>query len=285
MNNQFSVKFWGVRGSIPTPGNTTIRYGGNTSCIQIRIGEKNLIFDAGTGLRNLSKSLPSDVPLELHLFFTHYHWDHIQGIPFFEPFFEPNNIINIYGRVPEEMLPLSLKDHFYQKVLHVNSPVPVKEIEAQLQFHELVCGQKFTLDDLTLETRPLNHPNGAMGYRLTWANHSIVYCTDTEHFPDRLDDNILYLAHQADLLIYDSMYTDDEYHNPKSPKMGWGHSTWQEAVKIAKEAEVKKLAIFHHEPSHNDDILDQIGREAKQSFENSFIAFEGLEVAINNCYN
>lgn len=179
------------------------------------------------------------------------------------------------------MYPLKLKEHFYEKVIHINSPIPLKQIEAQLQFYDLVCGQKFILDDITIETRPLNHPNGAMGYRLTWQDNSIVYCSDTEHFPDRLDENILYLARNADLLIYDAMYTDAEYHNPTYPKIGWGHSTWQEAVKIAHEAGVKKLAIFHHEPSHDDQILDQIAIEAKQAFNGSFIAYEGLQVMIN----
>ncbi len=278
-NNQFFVKFWGVRGSIPTPGNTTIRYGGNTSCLEIRVGNKLLIFDAGTGLRNLGKSLIPQNNLEIYMFFTHYHWDHIQGIPFFEPFFHQDNLIHIHGKVPDEMQPLKLKEHFFEKVIHVNSDVPVKNIEAQLRFYDLICGETFVFDDITMETRPLNHPNGSMGYRLTWANHSIVYCTDTEHCPDHLDENILYLARDADILIYDAMYTDAEYYHPKSPKIGWGHSTWQEAVKIAKEARVKKLAIFHHEPSHNDDILDQIGVEAKQAFDGAFMASEGLIVS------
>ncbi len=115
-----------------------------------------------------------------------------------------------------------------------------------------------------------------MGYRITWQGHSIFYCTDTEHFPDGMDENVLHLAENADVLIYDAMYTDEEYNNPKSPKYGWGHSTWQEAVKVAKQAGVKKLVIFHHEPTHSDQILDAIGIQVKESFPNSVMAKEGL---------
>jgi phosphoribosyl 1,2-cyclic phosphodiesterase len=137
-----------------------------------------------------------------------------------------------------------------------------------------------TLGDITIETSPLNHPNGAMGYRVSWQGRSAVYCTDTEHYPDHLDENVLNLARDADILIYDAMYTDQEYHNPKSPKVGWGHSTWQEGVKLAKAAGVKQLAIFHHEPNHSDDMLDEIAIEVKSACEGSFLAKEGLIIPL-----
>jgi phosphoribosyl 1,2-cyclic phosphodiesterase len=276
---EFVVQFWGVRGSIPAPGPSTVRYGGNTSCIEMRVNGKHLIFDGGTGLRMLGKSLESETPLNSYIFFTHYHWDHIQGVPFFQPLFVENNHFSIYGQVPQEGEIMSLEQHFHHRVLHVNSPVPVKSVEAKLDFQEIVCGEEFTIDDITLETRPLNHPNGAMGYRVSWGDHSIVYCTDTEHYPDRLDENVLHLARNADILIYDAMYTDQEYNDPKSPKVGWGHSTWQEGVKIAEAAGVRKLAIFHHEPNHSDAMLDEIGVTVKGVFDGSFMASEGLIVS------
>lgn len=278
-SSDFVIQFWGVRGSIPSPGKDTVRYGGNTSCVEMRVGGKRLIFDGGTGLRMLGKSLMSNNnPVEAHLLFTHYHWDHIQGVPFFSPAFVEGNCFHIHGTVPRDAE--SMKQHFYKRVLHVDSPVPVPLMQADLKFHDLECGDTFKLDDIIVETGPLNHPQGATGYRITWQGHSVFYCTDTEHFPDRLDDKVLELARDADVLIYDAMYTDEEYHNPKSPKVGWGHSTWQEGVKVAQAAGVKRIAIFHHEPNHSDDLLDKIAEEVQVAFPGGFLAREGMIVSV-----
>ncbi|MGC9503789.1 MBL fold metallo-hydrolase [Baaleninema sp.] len=274
-SSEFIVKFWGVRGSIPTPGKTTVRYGGNTSCVEMRIGGRRTIFDGGTGLQELSKDLMQNLPPETYMFFTHYHWDHIQGFPFFTPAFVKGHCLKIHGAVPQNGE--SLEKHFTERVLHANSPVPLVGLHADMKFVDIVCGETFQIDDISIETTPLNHPNTAMGYRINWDGRSVFYCTDTEHFPDRLDEHVLALAQGADLLIYDAMYTDEEYHNPKSPKVGWGHSTWQEGVKIAKAAGVKNLAIFHHEPTHSDDFLDEMTKEVLEAFPNAFLAKEGLE--------
>jgi len=277
-SSEFAVKFWGVRGSIPTPGPTTVRYGGNTSCIEMIVGGRRLIFDGGTGLQELGKDLMADLPDESYMFFTHYHWDHIQGFPFFEPAFLPDHRLTIYGAVPENGD--SLKKHFIERVLHPNSPIPLSKLGKHLEFVDIVCGSTFQLGDITIQTGPLNHPNTAMGYRVTWKGKSVFYCTDTEHLPNSLDENVLALAKDADMLIYDAMYTDDEYHNPKSPKIGWGHSTWQEGVKVAKAANVKKLVVFHHEPNHSDDFLDALVPKVKAAHENSVLAKEGLAVVV-----
>ncbi|MEQ9370115.1 MAG: MBL fold metallo-hydrolase [Coleofasciculus chthonoplastes F3-SA18-01] len=276
-SSEFVVQFWGVRGSIPSPGKETIRYGGNTSCVEMRIADKRLIFDGGTGIRMLGKNLKPQLPIEAYWFFTHYHWDHIQGVPFFDPAFIEGNVLHIHGAAPDGV---SMQQHFKERVLHLNSPVPKREIQADLKFYDLICGDTMTLGDITIETSPLNHPNGAMGYRVSWQGRSAVYCTDTEHYPDHLDENVLNLARDADILIYDAMYTDQEYHNPKSPKVGWGHSTWQEGVKLAKAAGVKQLAIFHHEPNHTDDNLDEIAIEVQSACEGSFLAKEGLIIPL-----
>ena len=273
-SSDFFVQFWGVRGSIPAPGKDTVRYGGNTSCLEMFIGGKHFIFDGGTGLQVLGQSLMGAHPLEVYMFFTHYHWDHIQGFPFFQPVFMPGNRFHIYGSVPPNGE--SMKQHFLERVLHPNSPVPLAGMKADITFNELVCGEPFFIDDISFETGPLNHPNTAMGYRITWQGHSVFYCTDTEHFPDRMDENVLHLAENVDVFIYDAMYTDEEYNNPKSPKHGWGHSTWQEAVKVAKAAGVKKLVIFHHDPTHSDRVLDGIATQVKEAFPNAVMAKEGL---------
>lgn len=286
-DSEFFVQFWGVRGSIPTPGPHTVRYGGNTSCVQVCVSGRYLIFDGGTGLRMLGQKLEAEIPQEIHLLFTHYHWDHIQGVPFFIPIFKKGKCLHVHGRVPSEGEQMNMQEHFYYRVLHQHCPLGadiakllLNGDEIDLKFYELVCSETFTIEDIVLETQPLNHPNGAMGYRVNWQGKSIVYCTDTEHFGDRLDENILYLARDADLLIYDAMYTDEEYYHPQFPKIGWGHSTWQEGVKIAKAAGVKKLAIFHHEPNHDDDFLDRLALEAKKVFNGAFVAREGLIVSV-----
>lgn len=277
-SSEFTVKFWGVRGSIPTPGKTTVRYGGNTSCVEMVVGGRRLIFDGGTGLQELSKDLMQDLPDELYMFFTHYHWDHIQGFPFFAPAFTPGHKLKIYGAVPENGD--SLQKHFIERVLHPNSPIPLDNLTDTIEFVDVKCGTTFELDDIKIETGPLNHPNTAMGYRITWNGKSIFYCTDTEHLPDCIDEHVLKLAQDVDMLIYDAMYTDEEYHNPKAPKIGWGHSTWQEGVKVAKAANVKTLVVFHHDPNHSDDFLDALVPEVKAAHENSVLAQEGLTLTL-----
>ncbi|MGD2182634.1 MBL fold metallo-hydrolase [Lusitaniella coriacea] len=275
-SDEFIIKFWGVRGSIPSPGASTVRYGGNTSCVEMYVGGKRLIFDGGTGLRLLGKSIQPKMSEPAYMFFTHYHWDHIQGIPFFFPAFSEDNCFHIHGQVPNDGKPMKMQQHFRDRVLHTNSPVPTAEVKADLKFYDLVCGETFTLDDISIETAPLNHPNGAMGYRISWGEYAAVYCTDTEHFPDHIDEHVLELSEGADVLIYDAMYTDEEYHNPKSPKVGWGHSTWEEGVRICKEAGVKQLIVFHHEPNHSDDFLDCVAKQVHEAMPGSAIAREGM---------
>ncbi|MEC4805194.1 MAG: MBL fold metallo-hydrolase [Jaaginema sp. PMC 1079.18] len=278
--DEFIVRFWGVRGSIPTPGSSTIRYGGNTSCVEMHVGGQRLIFDGGTGLRLLGKNLKPHIEQSTHIFFTHYHWDHIQGVPFFFPVFDEDTHFTIYGQVPNEGEPMKMRQHFCQRVLHLDSPVPIAHINAQIDYHDLVCGEIFKLGDIDIETAPLNHPNGAMGYRISWQGHTAVYCTDTEHLPDRIDENVLSLARDADILIYDAMYTDEEYHNEKSPKVGWGHSTWEEGIRVADAANVKQLVVFHHEPNHSDDLLDEIAIKANKIRPGTVLAREGMELSL-----
>ncbi len=278
MQNQFSVHFWGVRGSIACPGAETVRYGGNTPCIEMRVNGQRLIFDGGTGLRVLGQSLLAQMPVEAHMFFTHSHWDHIQGFPFFTPAFIKGNCFHIYGAIAPNGS--TVEQRLNDQMLHPNFPVPLQIMGADLRFYDVEVGKPIEIGDVVIEAAPLNHPGEAVGYRVSWQDHAVAYVTDTEHFPDRIDENVLWLARQADVLIYDATYTDEEYHSPKSSKVGWGHSTWQEAVKVAEAAGVKKLVIFHHDPLHNDDHLDQIGEQVARVFPNSLLAWEGLEIQL-----
>jgi phosphoribosyl 1,2-cyclic phosphodiesterase len=279
VEDQFKVRFWGVRGSIACPGQSTVRYGGNTSCVEMCAGGKRLIFDGGTGLRVLGQSLMRQLPVEAHVFFTHSHWDHIQGFPFFIPAFVKGNRFSIYGAIAPNGS--TIEQRLNDQMLHPNFPVPLQIMGADLKFFDLAIGESVPVsDDVLVESALLNHPGEAIGYRVNWRGHSAAYVTDTEHYPDRFDENVMRLAQNADVLIYDATYTDDEYHSEKSSKVGWGHSTWQEAVKLAKAAHVKKLVIFHHDPLHDDDFMDSIKDDVLRAYPNSLIAWEGLEIDV-----
>jgi len=275
-HQQFLVRFWGVRGSIACPGPHTVRYGGNTSCIEMLVGGQRLVFDGGTGLRELGITLMAEAPLAASLFFTHSHWDHIQGFPFFGPAFVPGNRFDIYGAIAPNGS--TIEQRLNDQMLHPNFPVPLQVMGADLKFCDIEIGETVHLKDITVENSLLNHPGEAVGYRVTWQDHVAAYITDTEHFPNRLDPNVVALAQDADVLIYDSTYTDAEYYDPKFSKVGWGHSTWQEAVKVAQAANVKTLVIFHHDPSHDDDFMDQIAVQAAAAFPSSIVAKEGLTI-------
>ena len=274
MQEQLMVRFWGVRGSIPSPGPQTVRYGGNTPCVEVQAGQSRFIFDGGTGLRVLGQHLLQQMPVEAHLFFTHTHWDHIQGFPFFTPAFIEGNRFHIYGASGSDGQ--TIEKRLTAQMLHPNFPVPLQIMGGSLKFHDIDVGQLLEIEDTTITTALLNHPGDAVGYRLEWQGLTVSYVTDTEHLAGQLDPNVVALAHQADVLIIDATYTDEEYHRPDHSKVGWGHSTWQEAVKVAKAADVKKLILFHHDPLHDDDFLDQIKEQAVQRFPNSLMAQEGL---------
>jgi phosphoribosyl 1,2-cyclic phosphodiesterase len=272
-NDCFQVQYWGVRGSIACPGPDTLRYGGNTPCVQMRVADQSLIFDAGTGIRALGAAMVGKEAVSGHIFFSHSHWDHIQGFPFFAPAFVPENRFDIYGSVAPNGS--TIQDRLHHQMMDPNFPVPLNIMQANLYFHDLVADGELEIGEIRVMAAPLNHPGGACGYRVSWRDRAVAYVTDTEHYPDRLDENVLKLAHQADLFIYDCTYTDREYHDPHSGKAGWGHSTWQEGVKLAIAAQAKELVIFHHDPSHDDDFMDGVGRSAAAAFPKVSVAREG----------
>ena len=268
---EFFVRFWGVRGSIACPGPDTIRYGGNTSCLEVRCGGRLLIFDAGTGLRLLGQALVQEGPVDADLYLTHTHFDHVCGLPFFAPLFVSSNRIRLTsGHLkPENHLEQVLTDMMMAPLF----PVPPSVFTAQVTFHDFSAGEtQSPADDIAIRTAPLNHPNRATGYRVDYDGRSICYITDTEHVEGERDANIVGLVQGADLMIYDSTYSDEEYPRFK----GYGHSTWQEGLRLADAAQVKTLVIFHHDPSHDDDQMDRIGALAEAERPGTVVAREGM---------
>lgn len=266
-----SVKFWGVRGSIACPSANHIKYGGNTSCIEINAGGHRLVLDAGTGIRGLGKTYLNDDVSHIHILLTHTHWDHINGFPFFVPAYDPRRSVHIMAghlRGSE-----GIQNVLAAQMDNPMFPVPLSAMQAEMRFEDFEAGNSFNIfDDVLVRTAPLNHPNGATGYRIEHNGSSVCYVSDTEHVPGKLDQNILGLIEGADLVIYDSTYTEEEFPS----KVGWGHSTWNEGVKLCREAGAKSLAIFHHDPEHEDDFMDKLGAEAKAEWDRTFVAREGM---------
>ncbi len=277
------ITFWGVRGSIPTPGPETATVGGNTSCVEVRAGKLLLVFDGGTGLRLLGKSLLKSMPITAHLFFSHVHWDHIQGFPFFDPAFVPGNVIHLYGG---NNVSRTLEETLAGQMDHPSFPVHLSEMGAKMHFHDVIEGQPLELDagdgtEAIITTARGNHPNGVWAYRVDHGGHSVMYATDTEHYAV-VDPQLLKLAKGVDVLVYDSQYTPEEYAgtNGGMPKLGWGHSTFDEAVKLAKTAGAKKLVLYHHDPTQNDVAVADKERRARELFVSCEAAREGLIIEL-----
>lgn len=270
----FVVQFWGVRGQISTPGGDTVRYGGNTSCVEMRVGKKRLIFDGGSGLRVLGNNLLGQMPVEAHMFFTHCHWDSIQGFPFFIPGFVPGNCFHIYGAAASDGN--SMEQRLYRQMLHPNFPVPLQVMQSEMKFYDLTSGDVVSLDDVTVETVFLNYAHRAMGYRVTWQGHSAVYATDRLHYRDRLDQNLLHLARQADLLILDAPSTLSVEDTLGSDPLSWQDELWQTGIATAKAAGVKRLVMSRYNPDYDDDFLDRVEGQLKSVFPNDLLAREGM---------
>jgi phosphoribosyl 1,2-cyclic phosphodiesterase len=271
-DREFMIRFWGVRGSIACPGPRTMRYGGNTSCVEVRAGGELFIFDGGSGLRLLGDALMKEGhPPEFDLFYTHTHLDHCHGLPFFAPCYGQGNRIRVWaGHLKPEHDIASVLGSMMSAPLF---PIPISIFNAKLEFNDFKAGESIRPHNgITLQTNLLNHPNRATGYRLEYDGKAVSYITDTEHVPGTLDRNVLQLVDQADVMIYDCTYTDEEYPAHRN----WGHSTWQEGVRLANAAHVKTLVLFHHDPEHDDIFMDGIAAEAAKIRPGTVVAHEGL---------
>lgn len=265
------LRFWGVRGSIPTPGPHTVRYGGNTTCLEVRTDDDALIIlDAGSGIRALGLELARQMPLDCSIFITHTHWDHIQGLPFFVPLFVPGNRLTIHGLFdPVSMR--SIRDVLSVQMEYRFFPVREAELKADIDFVTLTEKQQVQVDDATVTALLMNHPVLCMGYKIECNGKSLFFTGDHEPFQNiyspqepEYDDyqkhildkrqGIIEFIRGVDVLVTDAQYTDDEYPD----KVGWGHSTHSKGLEMAREAEVGRVYFTHHEPTRSDDELDAV---------------------------
>ncbi len=274
------VRFWGVRGSIAVPGPNTVRYGGNTTCIEVILnGGERLILDAGTGIFPLARSLTSEMPLSAGIFISHTHWDHIQGLPFFTPLFVPGNRIGIYGAFDAEsghgiddILSVQMQPRFY--------PVGERDLKANVRYFSLQDGEQLRVGEAVVTPVMMNHPVIDFGYRIEADGQTLFFTgdhepTDVAHEQDRRQA-IIEAIRGVDMLIADSAYTEDEL----ASKRGWGHGTHDRSIDLAKAAGVKTLVMTHHEPTRTDDELDELFLEIRKKHGNNnlelVMAHEGL---------
>ncbi|MCX7982930.1 MAG: MBL fold metallo-hydrolase [Syntrophales bacterium] len=275
------VRCWGARGSIPVSGREYVKYGGDTPCIEIRTRNDDvLIVDAGTGIRRLGNALIKEGRFEYTMFFTHAHWDHLIGFPFFKPIYFSQVKIGMYGCPAAQT---SIKDMLSNVMIAPHFPVDYREIHCQIEYHE-ACAEQYILDSLFVSTIAISHPNEGVGYKFEEEGKKFVFLTDNEltfrHPGGGVFEDYRNFCLNADLLIHDAEFTPEDY------KKTWGHSTYKDAVKLALAAGVKKLGLFHHNQERTDEDIDKITlhcqeliREAGSSME-CVALYQGMELDV-----
>ena len=300
MNDELKIKFWGVRGSYPTPGAGTVKYGGNTACVEINAGERTIILDAGTGIIPLGRELAKQKhPLELLLLFSHLHHDHTQGFPFFVPAYIPNTRLHIFGPggTPEtlkhvlehnqsaETFPLSLRDMSAAKTIELvrESQVIVWD-EENVRVVGSASSTGLSPEAVVIRIhKSYAHPGGVYVYRITWHGKSVVYATDTEGYVG-MDRKLVAFARDADVLIHDAQYSEEHYRGQLAgfpSTQGYGHSTAAMACEVAAAAETGELVLFHHDPAYTDDLVAAQESTAQKLFPDSRAAYEGFEIKLS----
>jgi phosphoribosyl 1,2-cyclic phosphodiesterase len=253
-----------------------LKFGGNTPCLEIRSGDNEcVIFDAGSGIRALGQTLLQEAngaPIHTNIFLTHFHWDHIQGIPFFAPLYGPNNHITFLSGSTGKPLQETLEGQMAKPYF----PIDFGQVAAKRDFHQLEERAAIKVGKMTICPFPLNHPQGASGYRIECDGAVIVYATDFEHGVRESDNILVEYAQDADILICDTQYTPAEYETHR----GWGHSTWENAVLLARDAHAEHLMLFHHDPVHDDQTMMRISQDARIQFDNTTAAWEGFVAAL-----
>jgi len=282
----FTLTFWGVRGSVPSPGPGTSRIGGNTSCVEVHVGGHRILLDGGTGLRPLGEHLQTldtafgeGDPLDAHLFFSHLHWDHIQGLPFFGPVFHPKTVLRCYSG---QGVTGTLREALQGQMATPYFPVDFSQIEPGLRFRDVAVREEIHLDGgVSVYGVEGNHPGGVFAWRISWKGHTLVYATDTEPDP-RTDAALVALATGADVLIHDAQYTPEEYDGSdgRGGRQGWGHTTMLDAAARAHAARVGALVLFHHDPQQDDDAVAAKEARARDVFGPALAAREGITLDV-----
>lgn len=277
---RFDVRFWGARGTLASFDKETMKFGGNTACVEVVCGRNTLILDAGSGLRLVGDAIMKRFEKadgkekksiqKLNLLFTHCHYDHISGLPFFAPFFSPDFEIGIWsGHLKGKNKTKRMLENYMSSPYF---PVGPEVFNASLDYHDFEPGDVLKpVADVTLQTLPLDHHDGCVGYRIDYAGRSLCYITDTTHTPGEPDMRIVDICRDTDLMIYDGTYTDAEFPD----FWNFGHSTWEEGMRLAKMAGAKRYCIFHHRPSRTDKAMDRIEAECRKQFRRSWAAREG----------
>ena len=275
------LSFWGVRGSTPTVDPATWRYGGNTPCLELVAPDgTQIILDCGTGLRMLGSrwAVPGEKRSpKAHIFVTHYHWDHIQGVPFFSPFYAESNEFHFYSFRSKFLGRDSLKQVFETQMASPYFPVDMSAMSAKRKFQEVAGGESFKLGENKVTAKWLNHPQGCLGFRIETPAGTVAYATDNEPGDAELDKSLRELAAGADIFINDAQYTPEQLANERR---GWGHSTWKEGARVAREAGATTLVLFHHDPDSTDRTVDTILRHARDEFDSVFAASEGMVITL-----
>lgn len=273
------IKFWGVRGSIASPGPETAAVGGNTSCVEVRCGASRIILDAGTGLRKLGDAMMMEgKAIDATLLLSHLHWDHIQGIPFFVPAYIPTTKLSVVSGHNGVM---SLGDVLAHQMTAPVFPVRLDELGANFSMKEVRAGEKLMVGDAQVRVAKLNHPGGSYAYRIDYNGRSVVYATDTEHYAC-VDPMLRSLCEGADVMIYDSQYTPEEYRGDTGrSKVGWGHSTFVAGAELARASGVGRYVMFHHDPQRSDAAVFELERKTRELFSSTVAAREGMEIALD----
>ncbi|MCA9525085.1 MAG: MBL fold metallo-hydrolase [Myxococcales bacterium] len=270
------VKFWGVRGSIAVSGARFARTGGNTTCVEVQAAGHRLILDGGTGLRALGEELGFQ-PIQATLLFTHLHWDHIQGVPFFTPAFHPGSDLTFVGA---ERTTGGIRDALALQMRPPQFPVGLGALVGARRFTDVQAQKPFEIGPFRITGLEQDHPDGVVAWRIEAEGRTLVFATDIEH-GGRIDPGLRRLATGADLLVHDAQYTSAEYAGQGGPpRRGWGHSTWEEAVQVCQEAGAARLGLFHHDPTRDDDALAILEHAARSRFSGAFAAREGQQVAL-----
>jgi phosphoribosyl 1,2-cyclic phosphodiesterase len=278
MNNEFKITFWGVRGTIAVPGASTLKYGGNTSCVEVKCAGRHVVFDAGTGIAELGKKTDT---FHTDVLLSHTHLDHIQGLPFFRPLHTPDANVALWaGHLQPEYTVEDIMGHIMMSPVF---PLTLNDVQSRVEFNDFMAGEDVInggLNDagITIQTLALNHPDRATAYRLYCNGKSVCYVTDVEHKVGELDKDLVEFIKGADVFIYDSTYDDDDFAKYK----GWGHSTWQQGARLADAAGVKTFVAFHHDPAASDDLLDERAKKLAKMRPNGagVVAREGLVIEL-----